>query len=131
MPSLWGRRVLVGLLVGGVGLPPAVFASRCNQVTTVSDPSGGALTRSDLSDRLARICAVDFTANGANGIAVVFDSPDDTETNGQAVVKAEPGAATSGNSQAMWFGEEGRLTNFGLDVLVINGTAVIQWSGTP
>src|SRR3972149_3203131 len=90
------RVVLAGLVGGLLALPPVAHASRCNQVTTVTDASGGAETLSDLSDRPARICSVDFTANGANGWAAVFDSPDDTTTHAQAVVKSEPGAATSG-----------------------------------
>lgn len=124
------RVVLAGLVVGGLlALPPSAHASRCNQVTTVTDASGGATTTSDLSDVAARICSVDFTSNGSNGWAAVFDSPDDTLTHAQAVVKSEPGAATAGDGDARYYGEEGRPTNYGLDVEVNNGTVIIQWAG--
>ena len=127
MPAL--RVVLAGLVGGLLALPPSAYASRCNQVTTVTDASGGAETLSDLSDVPARICSVDFLANGANGWAAVFDSPDDLPTHAQAVVKSEPGAATAGNGDSRYYGDEGRPTNHGLDVEVVNGTLIIQWAG--
>ena len=124
------QRMTLAVLVGGLfALPSSASASRCNQVTTVTDASGGAETLSDLSDSSARICSVDFLANGSNGWAAVFDSPDDTPTHAQAVVKSEPGAATSGNSDSRYYGDDGRPTNYGLDVEVINGTVIIQWAG--
>ena len=122
---------MVGILAGGLlAFPPVVQAGRCNQVTTVQDVDGGSETFSDLSDRPALICSVEFTAFAANGYATVFDSPDDTLSHAQAVVKSEPGAATAGNSASLWYGDDGRQTRHGLDVQVVRGTAIIQWSGT-
>ena len=126
MRTTWGALLAAG---GLLAFPPVVQAGRCNQVTTVQDVDGGSETFSDLSDRPALICSVEFTAFAANGYATVFDSPDDTLTHAQAVVKSEPGAATAGDSVSRWYGEDGRPTNFGLDVQVYRGTLVIQWAG--
>ena len=123
---------LMGVLLAGglVAFPPLVHASRCNQVSVVSDTSTtGSDALSDLSDLPARICSVEFIANAANGWAAVFDSPSDSETHAQAVVKSEPGAATALNSDWRYYGEEGRPTQFGLDVRVVNGVAIISWAG--
>ena len=125
------RAAILGLSVAVVGIvaPPLVFADRCNQVSTITDASGGSETTSDLSDSAAVICSVEFFANGADGWAAIWDTPDDTTTHAQALVKAEPGAATAGNSESRWYGAEGRPTRFGLDVEVVNGTVIIEWAG--
>ena len=128
------RKRLLKLFVAGLAgellAPLPAFAARCNQVSTVQDIDNGAETLSDLSDSAALICSVEFTASGANGYATVFDSPDDTLSHAQAVIKSEPGAATSGDSVDRNFGSDGRPTRHGLDVQVHRGTLVIQWSGT-
>lgn len=123
------RRVLLGVLAGGLCLPPAAWA-RCNQVTTISDASGGSVTYSDLADAAARVCSVEFFANAANGVAVLYDSPDDTDGHAQTQIVSEPGAASAGDSASAYYGEEGRPTRFGLDAVVTNGTLIVQWSGT-
>lgn len=121
-----GRWLVVAGLLAMV-LSPAAFAASCNQVNVVTDTAGGTL--SDLSDQAARICAVEFLANAANGWAAVWDTPDDTPTHGQAQPKAHLGAAAAYNSDQREYGESGRLTRFGLDVEVVRGTLIIQWSG--
>ena len=118
------------LAVGGLlALPPVVHASRCNQVSVIQDVNGGGETFSDLSDTPVRICSVEFTAFAAGGYATVFDSPDDTLSHAQMQIKSEPGAATAGNSEQRWYGEEGIPTRHGLDVQVYRGTAVVLWAG--
>lgn len=121
--------IVVGL-VGGLIAPLPAWATRCNQVNTITDASGGTDTLSDISDSAALICSVQFFANGANGWAEVFDSPTDLPTHAQATAKSEPGAATSGNSEFLNYGPDGIPTRFGLDADVVNGTLIIQWSGT-
>ena len=112
--------------------PTWAFAgTRCTQNTVVTSTVNTGGTRSDLSDRPSRVCSVEFIANGANGFAQVFDSPDDTESHGQSENVSEPGAAAAGNYASAWYGEEGKPTTHGLDALVYNGTAIIQWSSGP
>lgn len=129
--SIVKSRLLIAVgLVGGLLAPSPAWAGRCNQVTTVTDASGGAETISDISDRAALICSVEFIANGSNGWAAVYDTPDDSFSNTQATVKSEPGSATALNSVQRYYGPDGIPTRFGIDVEVVNGTLVIQWSGT-
>lgn len=121
--------LVLGVLVGGFGPSPAAWAGRCNQTTVISDTSGGPVTYGDLSDRPARVCSVEFFANGSNGVGVVFDSPSDVDTHAQTKVVAEPGAATAGNSEGRYYGEEGIPTQHGLDAVVNSGTLIIRWAG--
>lgn len=124
-------RLVGALVLGGLwALPATSAAGRCNQVTTVTSDSLADDTYSDLSDRPAVVCGVEFFANTANGSAVVFDSPSDLETHVQAVMIAEPGQSGAGNYDSAYYGEGGRPTRFGLDVLVRGGNVIIQWSGT-
>ena len=124
-------RRLVALLAGGLlAFPPAVYASRCNQLSVVTDASGGSETRSDLLDLPVRVCSVEFIANGANGFVLAYDSPDDTLGHAQMTETAEAGAAVSGDSAYRWYGEDGRPTRFGLDLEVFNGTAIVSWTGS-
>lgn len=119
----WQWGVLVGLLCLSV---PCAWAD-CTLVSVISSAAGTGGTLSDLSDRPARVCAVEFLANGANGFAQVFDSPDDTPGHAQATVVSEPGTAVAGEGDSRWYGEQGRPTYRGLDVLVQNGVAVVSW----
>ena len=129
MRTTW---VAVAMAGGLRALPPVVQASRCDQVTVVSDTSTtGTDGYSNLSSVGGRICSVEFIANATNGWAEVFDSPDGTETHAQAVVKSEPGSATALNSADRNYGDDGRPTRFGIAARVVNGVAIIQWSGTP
>lgn len=127
--TLWVRWGLVALLC--VVAPSAWAGTRCTQNTVVTSSASTGGTYSDLSDRPARVCSVEFIANGAKGFAQVFDSPNDLESHGQSENVSEPGAATAGDYASAWYGEEGKPTTHGLDVLVYNGTAIIQWSSGP
>lgn len=123
--------------VGWLGLllvaPPAFAQApdqglkRCTQVTLVSDANGGDETLSDLSDTPSIVCSVDFVATSANGFFRLVDSPDDTITHAQARTVGEGGAATAGNPAAVYYGELGRLTHFGLEAEVVGGYAVVHW----
>lgn len=122
------RTVAFGLMV--LLWHPAAWAEGCRFLAVVSDTIGG--TRSDIADGPARVCSVEFYAAhtlAANNVASawVFDSPDDTESHAQATTVTEPGSATAGSWSSGWFGNWGRPTRHGLDVLVKNGQAVIAW----
>ena len=115
------------LLIGGAA--PAAFAavSPCTNTTEVTPPA-----IVSLADRPARLCGVAFFATAANGYCHVFDSPDsDDPTHGQARTVAEPGAATSGNSASVGFGDNGYPTQFGLGAYAVNGRCVILWGASP
>ena len=100
---------------------------RCSKQAVVSDASGGGETLSDLSDSPAIVCSVDFIPTSNGGYVVLKDSPDDTVSHAQAVTVGEVGASTALNSNHAYYGELGRLTQFGLEVQVSNGTAIISW----
>lgn len=124
------RRVLVGVLTGlawCASTRPAA-AERCPIISELSGGVGGA--RLDLSDTPVRVCSVEFIATAANGFAQVIDSPNDLETHAQARNTSEPGAAAAGDWVSGWFGEEGRRTRFGLDLLVNDGRVIVTW-GAP
>ena len=98
---------------------------RCGKVTNVGIRVG--TTLSDLSDQPAIVCSVDFVPSAANGYVELWDSPDDTVTHGQAVTVGDVGSATAQNGAFAYYGELGRLTQFGLEVRVVNGTAWVAW----
>ena len=99
------KRALAVWLLGCL-LAPAASAAQCNQVDTITDTVGGTLT--DLSDRPGTICSVDFVANAADGWAAVWDTPDDTTTHDQAIVKSEKGAAVAFDGDSSEYGPDGR-----------------------
>ena len=100
---------------------------RCTQLTVVSDADGGSETLSDLSDSPSIICSVDFTPTSNAGFVRLVDSPTDDITHGQAVTVGEASAATAANSAHAYYGELGRLTQFGLEAEVYRGVAIIHW----
>lgn len=128
------RLIAVGSLLSvlvALGGRPARSAEnlqlrRCTKVTAISNLSG-AEAMSDLSDTPSLICSIDFVPTSANGFVRVFDSPDDTYTHAQAVTVGEASGATAINSAHAYYGELGRLTQFGLDVEVYRGVAIISW----
>lgn len=124
------KHLVLGVAAAGLlACPSPAWAGRCNQVTTVT-ASSGTQTTSDLLDGKGRVCHTEFIPNKAAGFAVVFDSPDDTLTHGQAQVKTEPGSATIGVPVSSDFSDEGMPYNHGIDALVYSGTLIIQWSGS-
>ena len=125
-----GLGILLSALVALGGMPSwsaeNLQLRRCTKVTTITHTTGP-VALSDLSDVPSIICSVDFTSNGVNGFVQIFDSPTDSTSHGQAVTVAEIGAAASNNSASAYYGELGRLTQFGLEVQVLRGTAVVSW----
>ena len=119
---------LVLLLLTGGAAPAALAAvSPCNDTTEVIPPA--IVT---IASRPARLCGVAFFATAANGYCHVFDSPSAGDpSHGQSRTVAEPGAATSGNSASVGFGDNGYPTQFGLGAYAVNGRCVILWGASP
>lgn len=121
-----------------IGLALAVFISagpafaqdaglrRCTKTVEVtSNPSG---VGNSISTKPAIVCSVQLLATGANAWGQVYDSPSPTSpTHAQSRNVSEPGAATSGNSSAHFFGDQGFLTHFGLGAMVHNGRLIIHY----
>ena len=125
------KKITIGLALASFLLAGPAFAQnvglrRCTRTTEItSNPSG---VGTSLSSGPAIVCSVQLFATSSNAWGQVYDSPSATDpTHGQSVNISEPGAATSGNSSAHFFGDQGILTNFGLGAMVHNGRLVIQW----
>ena len=134
MRALRGRSLVALLssvtLLGGAS--PLLAAEnlalkRCGKISVVADTDGGPETYTDLSDSPSIICSVDFMPSATNGFVRLVDSPDDTITHAHAVTVAEVGGTTVGLSNAAYYGEYGRLTQYGLEAEVRGGTAIISW----
>lgn len=103
---------------------PVGFAE-CRSTTEVIGTAGGTL--STLLTTRGRVCSVEFLATANGGFAQVFDSPTSSPTHDQAKNISEPGAATSGNWVASWFGPQGKPTLYGLYVLAKDGRVIVNW----
>ena len=114
--------ILGGLLLCGAVPQVALAAtSPCTDTREITTPG-----YVELSARPARVCGVAFFATANNGYCHVYDSPGNA-SHAQARTVAEPGAATSGNSAAIGFGDNGYTTRFGLGAYVVNGRCVVYF----
>ena len=121
------QAIVGGLLLLAAVSPVALAAtSPCTDTREITSQ-----TVVSLSDRPARLCGVAFLATAANGYCQVFDSPDATDSHGQARIVAEPGAATAGNSASVGFGDNGYPTRFGLAVFSVNGRCIVYFGTSP
>lgn len=122
-----GWVVGVGLL-GGFGPPAFAIDPHLGQCTKTfeTDASGYLL----LSTNPAKLCSLDCLARSASGWAAAWDSPtqDGTHadtTDQQAVVVAEKGSASAGDSTGT--GETARYTDFGLLIETSGCLATGSW----
>ena len=100
---------------------------RCGKIATVTDSDGGPETLTQLSAVPAVICSIDWVSTSSNGFVRLIDSPDATITNVQAVTVGEASAATALNADHAFYGQLGRLTQFGIIAEVFQGVAVISY----
>ena len=122
MKRLGGWIGLVVLLLTGPVRPVwATQPGRCTIIDEISPEAGAVYASSTLSSEPARVCSVEFLASGANGWARVFD-PLSTAKN-----VSEPGQATSGNHAFIDLGEQGYITEAGLQVQVFSGRVIVRW----
>lgn len=132
-----GRRRTVWVGVGLVLLSAApAFADApptgtgCTKTIEISAGGSNAWgVISEISATPIRICSVSFIASyAANGWAEVFESPITTSpTHAQATRKAEPGHPTQYGSESQFFGEQGRLTRFGVGAVVVKGQLLVHY----
>ena len=108
---------------GGTGCTKSVEV-----VTTAAQDTASDAQITEITPNGARICSVSLIAKAANAWARVFDSPETTNpSNGQAETVAEPGVATSFNSESQFFGELGRPAHNGLGVEVVKGRVIVHY----
>ncbi len=124
----WLVGIMLGLLATPAWAGPDVGLHRCVNMSFISDTSTTADTFTSLSSTPAIVCSVDFRANQNTAWFELFDAASGVETDTNVRVVSESGEATSGNGKSLFFGDNGRLTVWGLQARVKDGTLVVHWS---
>ena len=122
------KSLLVGVVVW-LSCATTAFA-QSGRCTAVEETVGTDVAGTEaVTTRPARVCSVQLIADSANAACVVCDTPDSDGlcSHGQAVMLAEPGVATAGESQIHSFGEPGIRANMGIGVRARRGRCLVQW----